>query len=109
MWSDRKRGDIRSPIYLHLPSNLILDLAMADCGEIPETGSRMPSAHFLVPESETSTHYFYALRSEEHTSELQSLMRISYAGFCLKKNTRKSDKPATAHSSTSSQKNTIHI
>src|SRR3546814_9553436 len=28
---------------------------------------------------------FYAARSEEHTSELQSLMRISYAVFCLKK------------------------
>src|SRR3546814_10496257 len=28
-------------------------------------------------------------RSEEHTSELQSLMRISYAVFCLKKNTTK--------------------
>src|SRR3546814_8776362 len=28
---------------------------------------------------------FQALRSEEHTSELQSLMRISYAVFCLKK------------------------
>src|SRR3546814_10177525 len=28
-----------------------------------------------------------ARRSEEHTSELQSLMRISYAVFCLKKNT----------------------
>src|SRR3546814_4201248 len=28
-----------------------------------------------------------ALRSEEHTSELQSLMRISYAVFCLKKKT----------------------
>src|SRR3546814_3149974 len=27
----------------------------------------------------------YLLRSEEHTSELQSLMRISYAVFCLKK------------------------
>src|SRR3546814_1546827 len=27
-------------------------------------------------------------RSEEHTSELQSLMRISYAVFCLKKNTK---------------------
>src|SRR3546814_5345132 len=26
-----------------------------------------------------------ACRSEEHTSELQPLMRISYAGFCLKK------------------------
>src|SRR3546814_3686408 len=29
------------------------------------------------------------VRSEEHTSELQSLMRISYAVFCLKKKTRK--------------------
>src|SRR3546814_2201341 len=29
-----------------------------------------------------------ALRSEEHTSELQSLMRISYAVFCLKKKKR---------------------
>src|SRR3546814_1980433 len=28
------------------------------------------------------------MRSEEHTSELQSLMRISYAVFCLKKNTQ---------------------
>src|SRR3546814_9775830 len=28
----------------------------------------------------------HPLRSEEHTSALQSLMRITYAGFCLKKN-----------------------
>src|SRR3546814_1133918 len=27
----------------------------------------------------------FAVRSEEHTSELQSLMRLSYAAFCLKK------------------------
>src|SRR3546814_10831022 len=31
-------------------------------------------------------------RSEEHTSELQSLMRISYAVFCLKKKNRKNCK-----------------
>src|SRR3546814_8312953 len=31
------------------------------------------------------SHAFLARRSEEHTSELQSLMRISYALFCLKK------------------------
>src|SRR3546814_4712563 len=30
-------------------------------------------------------------RSEEHTSELQSLMRISYAVFCLKKKNKKRD------------------
>src|SRR3546814_9270809 len=29
--------------------------------------------------------FLYACRSEEHTSELQSLMRISYAVFCLNK------------------------
>src|SRR3546814_9706434 len=33
-----------------------------------------------------------AFRSEEHTSELQSLMRISYAVFCLKKKKKKSNK-----------------
>src|SRR3546814_3108249 len=33
------------------------------------------------------------LRSEEHTSELQSLMRISYAVFCLKKKTRRQQHP----------------
>src|SRR3546814_1112366 len=34
-------------------------------------------------------------RSEEHTSELQSLMRISYAVYCLKKN--KTSKPSKIH------------
>src|SRR3546814_8611219 len=33
----------------------------------------------------------YGGRSEEHTSELQSLMRISYAVFCLKKKTQLTD------------------
>src|SRR3546814_8735297 len=34
-------------------------------------------------------------RSEEHTSELQSLMRISYAVFCLKKKNQKNSTPTT--------------
>src|SRR3546814_7909262 len=41
-------------------------------------------------------------RSEEHTSELQSLMRISYAVFCLKK------KKKTHKKTRSNRKNTIH-
>src|SRR3546814_7146717 len=41
-------------------------------------------------------------RSEEHTSELQSLMRISYAVFCLKKKKHKGSKNITAqHNDTS--------
>src|SRR3546814_7789504 len=34
-----------------------------------------------------------AVRSEEHTSELQSLMRLSYAVFCLKKKKPKNKQP----------------
>src|SRR3546814_8727970 len=37
------------------------------------------------------------LRSEEHTSELQSLMRISYAVFCLKKKIQPKTKSTQAH------------
>src|SRR3546814_5239287 len=36
-----------------------------------------------------------AIRSEEHTSELQSLMRISYAVFCLKKKTHQTTTTVT--------------
>src|SRR3546814_4797865 len=40
----------------------------------------------------------FGRRSEEHTSELQSLMRISYAVFCLKKKTNTQDnKSITQH------------
>src|SRR3546814_7791425 len=39
-------------------------------------------------------------RSEEHTSELQSLMRISYAVFCLKKKKTKQNDTSTEQHST---------
>src|SRR3546814_5849954 len=42
-------------------------------------------APFTDPEVLRSSLASVILRSEEHTSELQSLMRISYAVFCLKK------------------------
>src|SRR3546814_8291851 len=51
-------------------------------------GIRMASAPiFLTSADRTVTE-----RSEEHTSELQSLMRISYAVFCLKKKTKSKPK-----------------
>src|SRR3546814_5965304 len=45
--------------------------------------SEMPQAEAV--RSETPQSSGSPVRSEEHTSELQSLMRISYAVFCLKK------------------------
>src|SRR3546814_1459547 len=46
-------------------------------------GEQRVDAHLLRLEAEAGGRA--GLRSEEHTSELQSLMRISYAVFCLKK------------------------
>src|SRR3546814_116967 len=51
----------------------------ASCGRMPLWERLQPRA--LAPSPAK------AGRSEEHTSELQSLMRISYAVFCLKKKT----------------------
>src|SRR3546814_10364970 len=48
-------------------------------------------ACFLVQHSPI---FGQAARSEEHTSELQSLMRISYAVFCLKKKKKKQTRTA---------------
>src|SRR3546814_1511263 len=53
----------------------VAELVALGCGAIVGTG-------FI---SELADRAGVAARSEEHTSELQSLMRISYAVFCLKK------------------------
>src|SRR3546814_4157294 len=53
------------------------DLAgLVDLGALRRAGERKSTRYYLAIDD---------LRSEEHTSELQSLMRISYAVFCLKK------------------------
>src|SRR3546814_6934764 len=53
-------------------------------GQDPEAAARLfDDVDFAVPEG------IEIKRSEEHTSELQSLMRISYAVFCLKKKNHK--------------------
>src|SRR3546814_10054381 len=49
-------------------------------------GTRTANAAWYTPANPEKAPY---VRSEEHTSELQSLMRISYAVFCLKKKTKR--------------------
>src|SRR3546814_9425917 len=51
---------------------------------VPLKGVAFLTGRIRVPSSVTRPSW----RSEEHTSELQSLMRISYAVFCLKKKKR---------------------
>src|SRR3546814_3974459 len=49
------------------------------------TGAPIDSGDALIPSLNSPWINYGGGRSEEHTSELQSLMRISYAVFCLKK------------------------
>src|SRR3546814_8972215 len=58
----------------------------AVCFKAPYFASIRPRIELLEPG-----------RSEEHTSELQSLMRISYAVFCLKKKKRKHTQKSNTH------------
>src|SRR3546814_164900 len=57
------------------------------------------AANLPIEWAEQERLFGFAARSEEHTSELQSLMRISYAVFCLKK--KKDTKTKTRQSYTS--------
>src|SRR3546814_4091917 len=55
-------------------------------GRIPALSRQSPiSRNQDLPVHGHASATVSAIRSEEHTSELQSLMRISYAVFCLKK------------------------
>src|SRR3546814_3753921 len=67
-------------------------LTRCRCGCRPGTCSRDPMPWPLIGSSigsfQRSRPGRMQARSEEHTSELQSLMRISYAVFCLKKKTQ---------------------
>src|SRR3546814_5001023 len=50
----------------------------------------------------------YRGRSEEHTSELQSLMRISYAVFCLKKKKQQREKSCNDYMTQHHSRHTTH-
>src|SRR3546814_5117114 len=54
-------------------------------GSVGKSSSRSASVSFGILASLLQHREWVVRRSEEHTSELQSLMRISYAVFCLKK------------------------
>src|SRR3546814_2297087 len=69
---------VTSRLKMRTARNLMLSFS----GQLLETVSLYRDAGILMQNLDTTARL---LRSEEHTSELQSLMRISYAVFCLKK------------------------
>src|SRR3546814_5346101 len=72
-------------LFSMMISKPVVDLAAALADLLPG----LPRSMFLSTGGESvEAAIRLAKRSEEHTSELQSLMRISYAVFCLKKKKR---------------------
>lgn len=59
--SGSANGDQRAHMRWTPPSNLFLDLGMNEVGCGPETGPSLPNSHFLTPETEDRTHYFWAI------------------------------------------------
>src|SRR3546814_2773129 len=80
--SDRSSAALHALVLAQLEDDQAIEVV-----SIPLEG-KSSIADFMVIASGRSTRQVGAMaqkRSEEHTSELQSLMRISYAVFCLKK------------------------
>src|SRR3546814_3334934 len=73
------------PARLHLVERRVHDVAVFGDQRILDVAEA--SLEFGVGPPERGLRIDLEMRSEEHTSELQSLMRISYAVFCLKKKT----------------------
>src|SRR3546814_5662347 len=79
----------RNWLWAHAPSDRDAGSFVADDFTLLQHSNRL---HLIdgdaspFPDVELILSEGHTVRSEEHTSELQSLMRISYAVFCLKKN-----------------------
>src|SRR3546814_6236456 len=82
------RTDTLFPYTTLFRSPVSVTCAAAKC---PAPAHRIARVGASSPTSASSP----GLRSEEHTSELQSLMRISYAVFCLKKKKHNPNKKYT--------------
>src|SRR3546814_4462615 len=86
-------GDCRSPAEVgvgrrHVGQALVVSLVIVVLDEGLDVGFEVAGQEVVFQQDAVFQGLVPALdltRSEEHTSELQSLMRISYAVFCLKK------------------------
>src|SRR3546814_1208716 len=76
-------GDVLSALNEHGQLGTVSD--PADSNDLPLGLQRLVRARHRSYRTQRRARWLAHGRSEEHTSELQSLMRISYAVFCLKK------------------------
>src|SRR3546814_1611818 len=92
--AENRRTDL-APIELRRRDQIVAHLGIEHRGaQVPLEQGAIHIGKFVELRVEARD----AIRSEEHTSELQSLMRISYAVFCLKKKKQNTNIQTTSKS-----------
>src|SRR3546814_3158747 len=81
-------GNVKGSFACRAPEGTCAPTSTIDAGATGIEKADTVDAHWTVTPTGEAVRRLQ-VRSEEHTSELQSLMRISYAVFCLKKKPQK--------------------
>ncbi len=76
-WTRTERVDKYLDMKWQPPSNLLLDLGVMGPGEPRESGIRTPGAHILTPETERTTHYFWASSRDFKLDDAELTARIT--------------------------------
>src|SRR3546814_8856475 len=92
-WRETHQGWIFSiqlkKVFSHVLGTMLMrpsrTAAIGGCARVSASTYHWSVSHGSITTPPRSPKGVWIVRSEEHTSELQSLMRISYAVFCLKK------------------------
>ncbi|CAM5428041.1 aromatic ring-hydroxylating dioxygenase subunit alpha [Eoetvoesiella caeni] len=77
MWrSSTTIGDRRAHMRWDPPCHLMLDVGFTECGRPTSEGPSAPSAHILTPETENSTHYFWAVARDSMRDDAELSKKI---------------------------------
>jgi phenylpropionate dioxygenase-like ring-hydroxylating dioxygenase large terminal subunit len=88
LWDgDETEGDMHAYMHWQPPSNLYLDVGMSPLGADTAAGAQIPTTHLLTPETEDTTHYFWAAgRNRRHGDE--QISGMLHSGRRMRSRTR---------------------
>src|SRR3546814_8302412 len=96
-YGDNKYACLNSAVFTdgsfaYIPKGVRCPMELSTYFRINAQNTGQFERTLIIADEGSYVSYLEGCRSEEHTSELQSLMRISYAVFCLKKKNKKTPK-----------------
>jgi hypothetical protein len=80
-WPDGQVGDARAHMRWNAPSVMFLDVGIKEINGTEESGVAVPSVHLLTPETQSTTHYFYAFLRNRRLDDDELTKRIAQLGY----------------------------